>query len=162
MRFAFIAAHVRVFPVDLVCKVLIVCRSGFAAWSRRSLSFRMLHRQQLSELILRIHQTSSQPYGSPRVHRELMGQGVACVENAANMSGVGICYGNAVFKSVFSACKREPIYHAQYQSHQKANQSLCVHEGLLQPATSALDARIPQTRRVRGILHINDLVSVRP
>jgi putative transposase len=67
--------------VDLMCKVLSVSRSGFYAWRRRSPSSQQLHRRQLSELILEAHQASGRTYGSPRVHRELIAQGVPCAEN---------------------------------------------------------------------------------
>jgi transposase InsO family protein len=81
MRFAFIAAHLLEFPVDLMCRVLRVSRSGFYAWSRRTSGERERRRGELVGLILEAHKDSGGTYGSPRIHRELAARGVRCSEN---------------------------------------------------------------------------------
>ena len=81
MRFAFIRKSRDVFPVDLMCQVLQVARSGYYAFSRRTPSAQAQRREQLTESIRKAHHASRQTYGSPRIHHELQGQGVACSEN---------------------------------------------------------------------------------
>jgi putative transposase len=70
VRFAFVRDHRAEFPVDLMCQVLGVSRSGYYAW-----------RARLVEQIREAHEESRSVYGSPRVYRELKARGVACCEN---------------------------------------------------------------------------------
>ena len=81
MRFAFIQQHAEEFPVDVMCEVLEVSRSGYYAWRNRPPSAAAQRRAQLVERIAAVHVGSRQVYGSPRVCAELRSQGVACSEN---------------------------------------------------------------------------------
>ena len=81
MRFAFIHDHQADFPVGLLCKVLKVSRSGFYAWTQRPASVQAERRTQLVDRIRVVHTQAREVYGSPRVHRELKAQGVACCVN---------------------------------------------------------------------------------
>ena len=81
MRFAFIAQHAQEFPVDLMCEVLDVSRSGYYAWRDRPASSQAQRREQLVEQIKAAHAQSRQIYGSPRIHAELRAQGVSCSQN---------------------------------------------------------------------------------
>ena len=81
MKFAFIRDHADKFPVDLLCQVLEVSRSGYYAWQRRPPSATACRRDSLVNEIRQAHQASRSIYGSPRVHRELLAQGVNCSEN---------------------------------------------------------------------------------
>ena len=81
MRFAFIRDHQGEFPVDLLCEVLGVSRSGYYAWRDRPPSPRAVRRELLAEQIRQVHEEARSVYGSPRVHRELEARGVACCEN---------------------------------------------------------------------------------
>ena len=67
--------------MQVLCDVLQVSRSGYYAWLRRKPSARQQRAEQLASEIRDIHAASRQTYGSPRVHQELRGQGVACSEN---------------------------------------------------------------------------------
>lgn len=78
MRYAFINAHAGQFTVQRMCKVLRVGRSGYYAWAQRHPSTRAQSNQALLELIRDTYQHSRQSYGSPRLHRALQRQGVAC------------------------------------------------------------------------------------
>lgn len=67
-RFAFIQEHLAGrFPLDLVCQVLEVSRSGYYAWSTRPASTRALRRDALAEKIRLVHEQTRKVYGSPRV-----------------------------------------------------------------------------------------------
>lgn len=81
MRFAFIAKHAEEFPVDVMCQVLQVSRSGYYAWRRRPASAQQQRREALVDQIEQAFAESRQRYGSPRVHAELRARGVACSEN---------------------------------------------------------------------------------
>ena len=61
-----------------LCELLRVSRSGYYAWSKRSLSARRQANQQLLAKIVAIHRHSRETYGYPRVHAELRAQGESC------------------------------------------------------------------------------------
>jgi putative transposase len=69
--FKLIAAEKANHPVDLLCRVLGVSRSGFYAWSTRAPSDRALQDAWLIEQIREIHAANRGVYGSPRVQAEL-------------------------------------------------------------------------------------------
>jgi hypothetical protein len=64
MKFAFIHAHRRQFPVRRMCQVLEVSPSGYYAWRKRPPSQREQDNQQLLEKIRTIHEQSHKTYGS--------------------------------------------------------------------------------------------------
>src|SRR4029453_12687525 len=63
------------FPVDQLCRVLGVSRSGFYAWCRRRRSDRERDNTVLVERIRAVHGESHGIYGSPRVYRALRAAG---------------------------------------------------------------------------------------
>jgi len=69
--FKLIAAEKASHPIDLLCRVLGVSRSGFYAWQTRAPSDRALSDAWLSERIREIHKANRGVYGAPRVHAEL-------------------------------------------------------------------------------------------
>ncbi len=81
MKFAFIRDHQGEFPVDRLCEVLGVSRSGYYAWRDRPPSARAARCEHLAEQIRQVHEEARSVYGSPRGHRELEARGVACCEN---------------------------------------------------------------------------------
>jgi transposase InsO family protein len=82
MKFAWIEQHSGEFPIAAMCHALQVSRSGYFASRRRPPSKRAVRNQQLAAKISTIHLQSRRTYGSPRVHRELIAQGVAICENS--------------------------------------------------------------------------------
>jgi transposase InsO family protein len=78
MRYAFIAAHVKRFPMRLMCRVLGVSRSGYYAWQTRPESRRSIENSRLLERIKSLHKKSRRTYGSPRVHSQLVREGECC------------------------------------------------------------------------------------
>ena len=76
MRFAFIQTEKAHFPVQALCRALEVSPSGFYAWCRRPESAHAQRDRQLRVLIRASHEASRCRYGSPRVHEDLIDQGV--------------------------------------------------------------------------------------
>jgi putative transposase len=81
VKFAFIRDHKAEFPVEVLCAVLKVSRSGYYAWTTRPPSPSARRRDGLVTTIREVHGQSRATYGSPRVYRALKAQGVACSEN---------------------------------------------------------------------------------
>ncbi len=78
MRYGIIQNHRETFPVDLMCQVLEVGKSGFYAWLRRPESLRSRENRRLLVEIKAVHQRNRQTYGSPRIHADLKLNGYAC------------------------------------------------------------------------------------
>jgi len=78
LKFAFIEAHRKEFPVKRMCAVLSVSLSGYYAWRKRKPSARQRANERLLQRIQEVHEQSRKTYGSPRVHAELRKQGVIC------------------------------------------------------------------------------------
>lgn len=66
------------YPITLMCRVLCVSRSGWHAWYKRQRPTpRELRDAELIAEIKRIHTDSRGTYGSPRVHAQLLREGIA-------------------------------------------------------------------------------------
>lgn len=70
--FGFIKSHRKVFPIEKMCRVFKVSRSGFYTWLRNGLSNTAIENQAITEKIRVIHSKSKQTYGSPRITHELI------------------------------------------------------------------------------------------
>ena len=81
MRFAFVHGRRKEFPVQMMCDMLEVSRSGYYAWRDRPASARERRRVDLLARIRDAHRESRGTYGSPRVAVELKEQGVSVCEN---------------------------------------------------------------------------------
>ena len=66
------------FPIEFMCWMLGVSRSGYYDWKMRPPSKRSRQDATLSGKIREIHQRSRHTYGSPRVHAELRSIGTRC------------------------------------------------------------------------------------
>jgi putative transposase len=80
MRFQFIDDYRDQFPVNLMCKVLKVSRSGYYAWRTRPVSAREMANRRLYTLIKAVYDAYEGLYGSPRIYHELKDR-VPCSEN---------------------------------------------------------------------------------
>ena len=76
MRFAFIHTEKARCTVQALCRALDVSPSGFYAWCRQPESAHAQRDRQLRVLIRASHEASRYRYGSPRVHEDLIEQGV--------------------------------------------------------------------------------------
>jgi transposase InsO family protein len=74
----FIEQHSNRFPVDSMCRVLQVSRSGFYAWRHRGPSPRTVENRALLDEIQRIHLETNEAYGAVKTWRELRSRGFAC------------------------------------------------------------------------------------
>lgn len=81
MKFAFIKEHLGLYPLEIVCRVLEVSRSGYYAWRGRPQSARATRRRELAAKIRAVHRENRGVYGSPRVHRVLVASGEQVSEN---------------------------------------------------------------------------------
>lgn len=92
MKFAFIREHRVVWPIGVMCRVLGVSRGGYFAWVNRPVSAQAQRREQLTAQVRQVHETHRKVYGSPRVHRALLAQGLTVCRNtvAKVMRGAGI------------------------------------------------------------------------
>lgn len=80
MKFAFVAEEKAHFPVNVLCSVLGVSRSGFYAWRDRSPSERAKQDACLAVEVTALHKRSRETYGSPRVFRDLVAKGIRTSE----------------------------------------------------------------------------------
>ena len=64
------------FPISTMCRTLGVSRAGFYAWRDRAPSARSIADAALTTRIRAIHQASRQTYGAPRIHAELVDEGI--------------------------------------------------------------------------------------
>jgi putative transposase len=78
MKFQFIEDYRDEFPVTRMCQVLEISASGYYAWRGRPVSQREQDNQELLDQIKEIHAASRKTYGSPRVHADLVDQGIRC------------------------------------------------------------------------------------
>lgn len=75
MRYAFVRDHREEFPIELMCAVLEVSKSGFFAWCRRDHDGKTAKKNALIEKIVKIHQGGRKSLGSPRIFKVLKGMG---------------------------------------------------------------------------------------
>jgi hypothetical protein len=64
------------YPVEVLCRVLDVARSGFYAWCRRPIGVRAQQNAGLLTQIRTCYQAAGGRYGSPRIHQDLRVQGL--------------------------------------------------------------------------------------
>ena len=92
MKFQFIADHRETFKVGRMCALFKVSPSGFYAWLTRPESRRSRENRSLEDRVRVLHAASHGIYGAPKIHRDLIDQGVRCGKNrvARIMRAAGI------------------------------------------------------------------------
>lgn len=92
MKYAFIQSQQRHYPVQLMCDVVAVGKSGYYRWSKQPESQRTRANHALDVHIKASFTEHKQRYGSPRLTAELREQGHTCSENrvASRMNALGI------------------------------------------------------------------------
>ena len=81
MKFRFISAHRETFKVGRMCTLLKVSRSGYYTWLKRPESRRSRENRALQDKIRVFHAASHGIYGSPKIPRDLIDDGVRCGKN---------------------------------------------------------------------------------
>jgi len=81
VKYAFVQEYHRRWPVGVMCRVLLVSRSGYYGWRKRPPSRRQQRHKALVAKIRIAHQENRQLYGSPRVHRALLIDGESVSRN---------------------------------------------------------------------------------
>ena len=76
MRYAFIKAQEVAFPVNVMCRLLEVSRSGYYAWKERPEAPLDAAKVAVAAEVEAAHRRSRGTYGSPRIHRDLRARGV--------------------------------------------------------------------------------------
>src|SRR5947207_10749253 len=69
------------YPVQELCSVLGLSRSGYYQWRSRTESPRARATRELTARIAQVHSESYQSYGSPRVTQQLRRQGLRVGKN---------------------------------------------------------------------------------
>jgi putative transposase len=78
VKFHFIAAHRQQFRLGSLCRVLGVSRSGFYAWVTRPAPRQAERNDALLVHIRAAYARGRHAYGAPRIHQELLAQGIRC------------------------------------------------------------------------------------
>ena len=76
MKYAFIKAQSRHHKVVRLLAALDVSASGYYAWRVRPVSLRAIENRQIATQIRVFHKVSRETYGSPRLHKDLVGSGI--------------------------------------------------------------------------------------
>lgn len=76
--FRFVSSHEDTYPVNKLCELVGVSRSGYYEWAERGPSRRTVDDAYLEDTIRQIHHRSRRTYGAPRVEGQLRHLGV-CV-----------------------------------------------------------------------------------
>jgi transposase InsO family protein len=92
MRYRFIDEHKKTWPVNLMCGVLSVSRSGYYDWTGRGPSGRVQSNRALDRHIGELFACHRQRYGVPRITDALHDEGIECSENrvARRMRALGL------------------------------------------------------------------------
>jgi putative transposase len=72
VRYAWIERQRDSYPLEVMCRVLQVARSGYYAWRRREPSAWAQRRQRIGQAAEQSHRDSHGTYGYRRVHRDLV------------------------------------------------------------------------------------------
>ncbi len=78
MRYRCINRRRYQYPVNMMCRVLRVSRSGYYAWRVRPESQRAKTDRALTRVMRRLHAESKGVYGSPKLSAELKDEGYGC------------------------------------------------------------------------------------
>jgi len=79
--------------VGRMCKLLNVSRSGYHAWLKRPESHRSRENRALESKIRVLHAASHGIYGAPKIHQDLVDDGIRCGKNRVAESCVKPTYG---------------------------------------------------------------------
>jgi len=81
MKFRFISAHMETFKVGHMYSLLNVPHTGYYAWCKQRESRRSFENRILEDKIRVLHFVSHCIYGAPKIHQDLIDDGVGCSKN---------------------------------------------------------------------------------
>ena len=81
MKYDFMRSHADQFSLTGMCRVLSVSRSGYYAWRCRGPSAHQREDLTLTAHVRRIHNASREAYGTRKVWKTLVAEGIACGRN---------------------------------------------------------------------------------
>jgi putative transposase len=81
VKYGFVRENQQRWPVGVMCRVLLVSRSGYYGWRNRPASRRQQRHEELVAKIRIAHQENRELYGSPRVHHALLIDGESVSRN---------------------------------------------------------------------------------
>jgi transposase InsO family protein len=92
MRYRFVDTHKKVWPINLMCRVLNVSRSGYYGWLDRPPNERAKANTLLDEQIKRVFRRHERRYGAPRIARDLQDEVIPCSRSrvARRMRSLGL------------------------------------------------------------------------
>jgi len=123
MKYAWIDAQRKSYPLPAMCETLSVSTSGYRAWKRGgSPGRKRLTDAQLLALITAIHKELKGAYGSPRMVRELRARGFPASKPRVErlMRHNGNCWDNAPTESFFNSLKNERVHGTRYATRAQA------------------------------------------
>ena len=127
MKYAWIDAQRKAYPLPAMCETLAVSASGYRAWKRGgSPGRKRLTDAQLLALITAIHKELKGAYGSPRMVRELRARGFPASKPRVErlMRHNGNCWDNAPTESFFNSLKNERVHGTRYTTRADATADL--------------------------------------
>ncbi len=68
-------------PVKKICQTMNVSRSGYYKWTNKKKGMREIQNEALLIAIKSSHHKVRESYGSPRIHAELVSNGIECGKN---------------------------------------------------------------------------------
>ena len=75
MIYSFIKNNEQLFPIEKMCKVLLVSSGSYYRWKKQKITARLQRKIAIKEQITLIYFESKQRYGSPRITLELQSLG---------------------------------------------------------------------------------------
>ena len=87
LKYGFIKAHSKKYPVQTMCKVLDVAPSGYYAWLQQPISDRAQEDIRLLHLIRASYKASHGIYGAPRIFLDLREAGETCSKPSIASNG---------------------------------------------------------------------------
>ncbi len=108
MKFQFIEKYRSSFPVQKMCSLFTISRSGFNVWVKHKTSKRAFETQKLENMIKDIFHKFKGIYGSPRITSELHDLGCKVSENRVakvmrNIELSARVYSNQKWRAITSA-----------------------------------------------------------
>ncbi|MCL7488872.1 MAG: IS3 family transposase [Desulfobulbaceae bacterium] len=78
LKYQFVDAEKKSYPIALICAVIRISRSGYYAWRKRDKSLRQRENDRLIPIVKAAHKKSKETYGTRRIAEEIKAHGINC------------------------------------------------------------------------------------